>query len=237
MTLYDDLGVAPDADDAAIRAAYRRRAKEEHPDAVGGDEEAQRAAAARFGALTYAYDVLTDPGRRARYDRDGETGKPADPDAEARAVLAQAFETFVAHALTEEKATDDIVRAAQDYLGKHAREFGARAAAAERGGKRARRLLARVKGAVLEGLLKQKIEAFDRERAEWTRRSLVTQRALALCADYSHEPEPVAAPPRFVYSHSGSSYRGSGGGGVFVRMCPACETHFAGRGDCPRCAP
>ena len=36
MSLYDDLGIAPDADDLAINVAYRRAAKQHHPDA-GGD--------------------------------------------------------------------------------------------------------------------------------------------------------------------------------------------------------
>lgn len=59
-TLYDALGVDPDADPEAIRRAYRERAKRHHPDA-GGD-------AGEFRRLTTARDVLLDEERRRRYD-------------------------------------------------------------------------------------------------------------------------------------------------------------------------
>ncbi|ADJ14993.1 DnaJ domain-containing protein [Halalkalicoccus jeotgali] len=60
-TLYDVLGVDPNADAAAIRAAYREGAKRHHPDAADGD-------AATFRRLTTARDVLLDERRRERYD-------------------------------------------------------------------------------------------------------------------------------------------------------------------------
>lgn len=66
--LYQILGVAPDASEDEIKRAYRRRAREAHPDR-GGDEEA-------FKEITRAYQVLSDPQRRARYDRFGDDGTP-----------------------------------------------------------------------------------------------------------------------------------------------------------------
>lgn len=50
---YDALGVEPEADQAAIRAAYRERIKEVHPDAEGGDEAA-------FRRVREAYERLSD---------------------------------------------------------------------------------------------------------------------------------------------------------------------------------
>lgn len=64
--LYRLLGVPRDADQDEIKRAYRRKARELHPDA-GGDEEA-------FKEVTRAYEVLSDPDLRARYDRYGEEG-------------------------------------------------------------------------------------------------------------------------------------------------------------------
>src|SRR6476469_3951366 len=76
---YQLLGVARGADDAAIKAAYRRLAKEHHPDRHNGctDKEAQ------FKAINEAYDVLKDPQKRAAYDRFGkaafQNGGGGDP--------------------------------------------------------------------------------------------------------------------------------------------------------------
>lgn len=63
--LYDTLGVLPDATPEDIKAAYRARAKQHHPDA-GGDAE-------RFGEIQRAYDVLSDEAKRDRYDKTGST--------------------------------------------------------------------------------------------------------------------------------------------------------------------
>jgi molecular chaperone DnaJ len=64
--LYGVLGLRPDAATEEIKRAYRRAAREHHPDA-GGDAE-------RFKEVTRAYEVLSDPERRARYDRFGDDG-------------------------------------------------------------------------------------------------------------------------------------------------------------------
>jgi curved DNA-binding protein CbpA len=70
--LYQLLGVARDASREEIALAWRRRAREEHPDARQGDDGAP----ARFRALAEAWRVLGDPGRRAAYDRGLDPGQP-----------------------------------------------------------------------------------------------------------------------------------------------------------------
>jgi molecular chaperone DnaJ len=65
--LYELLGVRPDASDEDIKRAYRRKARELHPDANGGDPQSE----AKFKEVSFAYEVLRDPERRARYDRFG----------------------------------------------------------------------------------------------------------------------------------------------------------------------
>jgi molecular chaperone DnaJ len=64
---YDLLGVARDADADAIKKAYRRLARQLHPD-VNPDPEAQE----QFKQVTAAYEVLSDPQKRAAYDRGGD---------------------------------------------------------------------------------------------------------------------------------------------------------------------
>jgi molecular chaperone DnaJ len=64
---YEVLGVSKDADEKALKSAYRKLAMENHPDRNPDDE----AAADRFREASEAYDVLKDPQKRAAYDRMG----------------------------------------------------------------------------------------------------------------------------------------------------------------------
>ena len=65
QTPYEVLGVKPDASADEIRKAYRKLAKELHPDLNPGKPEAE----ARFKTVTAAYGLLSDADKRARYDR------------------------------------------------------------------------------------------------------------------------------------------------------------------------
>lgn len=64
---YEVLGVGRDADDAALKKAYRALAKKYHPDANPGDQ----AAADKFKEASEAYAVLSDPEKRRQYDQFG----------------------------------------------------------------------------------------------------------------------------------------------------------------------
>ena len=62
--LYQVLGVSKTATDADIKKAYRKLARELHPDLTGGDAKKSE----RFKAVNEAYDLLRDPEKRRRYD-------------------------------------------------------------------------------------------------------------------------------------------------------------------------
>ncbi|MDB5493666.1 MAG: molecular chaperone DnaJ [Phenylobacterium sp.] len=67
---YEILGVDRGCDEAGLKAAFRKLAMEHHPDRNGGCEEA----AGRFKELNEAYSILSDPQKRAAYDRFGHAG-------------------------------------------------------------------------------------------------------------------------------------------------------------------
>ena len=71
--LYGTLGVSREATPDEIKAAYRRAAMEHHPDRNIGSEDAARE---KFQAVQNAYDVLSDPEKRAFYDQHGSAPGP-----------------------------------------------------------------------------------------------------------------------------------------------------------------
>ncbi len=72
---YEVLGVDKNADEATIKKAYRTLAKKYHPDMNPGDKEAE----AKFKEVNEAYDVLSDPDKKAKYDQYGHAA--FDPSA------------------------------------------------------------------------------------------------------------------------------------------------------------
>lgn len=75
--LYSQLGVARGASEADIKKAYRKLAKELHPDRNKDNPKASE----RFSKVTQAYDILADKDKRAQYDRGeiDEEGNPRSP--------------------------------------------------------------------------------------------------------------------------------------------------------------
>jgi len=70
--LYKRLGVSPKASQKEIRSAYRRRARDFHPDVSKSPETA-----ASFARVNEAYKILSDPERRARYDAGDPAPQPS----------------------------------------------------------------------------------------------------------------------------------------------------------------
>ena len=83
--LYETLGVGSNASDQEIRSAYRKLAREHHPDANPDDPKAGE----RFKEISHAYDVLSDESKRRDYDAArttfGAPGAPVRENARIRA--------------------------------------------------------------------------------------------------------------------------------------------------------
>jgi molecular chaperone DnaJ len=89
---YEVLGVARDADEATIKKAFRRLARELHPD-VNKEPNAED----QFKEAAEAYEVLSDPDRRATYDRYGHEGLRTGgyaPNFDSFGSVADIFEAF-----------------------------------------------------------------------------------------------------------------------------------------------
>lgn len=90
---YEVLGVARDASDADIKQAHRRLARRFHPD-VSKEENAEE----MFKLVQRAYDILSDPDRRAHFDKTGEENIE-DPMVGVRDLLASALKTTLIRTL------------------------------------------------------------------------------------------------------------------------------------------
>lgn len=105
-TLYEILGVPADATDDQIKRAFRKRVKRAHPDA-GGDAE-------KFRTIQHAYEVLSDPERRKRYN---ETGQGADPKmADAMQKAAMILSSLVLDLMNANPQGCNVVEGARNML-------------------------------------------------------------------------------------------------------------------------
>jgi molecular chaperone DnaJ len=109
---YEALGLPRGASDKEIKAAFRRLAKECHPDSCNGDATAEK----RFKEINEAYEALKDPQRRAAYDRFGHAafqgggggpgGHPfgADFSASMSAMFDDLFGEFMGQRRTKQRS-------------------------------------------------------------------------------------------------------------------------------------
>jgi len=90
---YEVLGISRDADETTIKKAFRKLARELHPDVNAHDPDAEE----KFKEAAEAYEILNDPERRATYDRYGHDGLRSGgmgPDFSGFGSMSDLFEAF-----------------------------------------------------------------------------------------------------------------------------------------------
>ncbi len=118
---YELLGVPRDADAKAIKKAYRKLAMKWHPDRHQGDAATE--AEARFKQISEAYEVLSDPEKRGKYDRFGEHWKHGQDFAPGAGESTMSHEEFEA-AFGSGGGFSDFFQ--QAFGREYSRDFGGR---------------------------------------------------------------------------------------------------------------
>lgn len=201
MNPYDVLDVAKDADAGAIKKAYRKAANAHHPD-KGGDAD-------KFNEIQTAYDVLSDAGRRAKYDETGVIdGSVVDNTAaEALNVLANAFQAVMQGvAQSPQKAsTMDLLGKIRGQIDRANADRAQMRAAIEIGIKNHEDLYPRFtsKSINLFGdMLKRQCDALKAQLAVLQTADRAAELALAMLKDMSFKREEMQAEPYQTFTFS-----------------------------------
>lgn len=109
MDPYKILGIKKDADGKAIKAAYRRQSAVHHPDKAGGDTE-------KFQQVKLAYDVLSDPGRKARYDSTGRVDEVRATSEKIKAFIEVTLRSVVEASRPDGSSEDPVFDNIRDKM-------------------------------------------------------------------------------------------------------------------------
>ena len=188
MTLYDDLGVTPDATEAEIAAAYRSAARRHHPDAGGN--------AADFDRVQRAAGILRDPVKRAEYDRTGSADDtPFNPLSQAIEILCSAFSEAIARC--DNFGAVDIVKSVQLGLGQQLEHLGNQRENAAVKRDRLENAIGRLSHRGNQpdfvcNMLARQLRGHESRLAEINRMAASIESAIEMAQDYSWRAEPEA---------------------------------------------
>ncbi len=204
--LYASLGLGREATAAEVQRAYRKAAKQAHPDTGGSAEE--------FQALRRAAVVLCDPKLRKHYDETGEIeDKPVDnAQAEALNLVAAAIEQILA--TCDQRRLDpteiDIVADAQKIIHARCAEIGTALRKPKAQLATAKKLLGRFTRKdglpnMLEPVMAARVSQFQQQIAVLEKQLTCAENALTLISDYSFDwrapaqtPSPYGVPNTFT---------------------------------------
>lgn len=194
MNPYEELGVPQDATREEIRAAYRRKAAEAHPDR-GGD-------AAAMARANHAWRLLKDERRRSRYDRTGneQTVEPS-LDTMAGSCLAEHF----AMAIDRLDESVNLVSAVNEGLSQlrnaKSRELMELTAKFSADKRRRKRFLRRGRKAprnIADAVFEQRARDFERNIEATERLIKVVERAQEFLSDYEWKEIDEFAPMKWI---------------------------------------
>lgn len=198
--LYDTLGVDLPASADEIKAAYRAKAKQHHPD-KGGDAD-------RFGEIQKAYDVLSDPDRRARYDATGATDT-SDPAARIEAMAREQVGALVLRILQSNDPgmfRKDWIADAKASVGRDRHRFQAEKRDLEAKAQLVEKLVGRFKAKGTHNIPRDVLSHVKREVArsleQIEEKLKVADRIEELLKDYEFERDPPSPyDPSQQYMH------------------------------------
>lgn len=214
-SLYATLGLRRNATAETIKAAYRRLVKSAHPDA-GGDR-------ARFEHLTLAYDVLSDPDRRTRYDETGETDAAPDNDhVEILKVIEAVFDQMLMD--DQEPKRHHVLDALQQHFAKQEAELTKRIAVFERAKQRVTDLADRFttldgSANLMAAMARRRAFRADQAIAETRKTLALVGRVRAYLKRYTFRPE---VEPQSVTLHGL-------GAGMFCGSTTGATTNYTMR--------
>lgn len=198
-TLYETLGIRPDASPADIKAAARKAQKQHHPD-VGGTAEA-------FQKVQRAVAVLSDPDRRERYDSTGQEDLPKDPEAIERQQAMDVVAQCLSRATLGDARYTNLPDAVRTLISENIASLKTQLAQAERqageGMAKIDAYLKRLKKTkagddVLRAILESQRSALPRElaqrKAQIATGLRVCSKALEMVADYEYQIERPTMP-------------------------------------------
>lgn len=191
MTLYEILGIKPDALPSNIKHAYRKLARVWHPD-TGGDAE-------RFRAIQRAFDILSDPEKRRHYD---ETGKADEAENRQRDIEGGVCDV-INQVIAEHGENVDLIEYGKNKLFKSVETFARNMNAAQDNAALFRRIKARIRFKdhpsrrdVIGEMMEAKIAGFEAEAARQKINSEMARECLEYLSSFEDAKAASGLPMR-----------------------------------------
>jgi curved DNA-binding protein CbpA len=192
VNLYETLGVAPEATKDEIKKAYRSKAQQHHPD-KGGDKDV-------FQQVQLAYDVLSDPARREKYNKTGSTRPGHARDDGIRAEAMQGLTKILAEIIQQTDVDHtDILERARTKVSGHLKEMDAEQAKLIKIKKRhlsaARRTKAKAGENVAQAMINSVLDVITKALKQVGTNMKILQKMQEILDSHEYEVDPKQEQP------------------------------------------